>query len=519
MDRRSFLRAAVVATGGAVTVPLVGSAVGAQPGSSPYGSLDGIEPDENGIILPPGFTSRIVAMAGEPVGDSDYRWRVYPDGAAVFDDGAGGWYHTVNSEVFRPGFAGVSAIHYGPEGEILDAYQLLEGSNSNCGGGPTPWGTFLSGEEDFTGYGLLWECDPTGATPSVSHPAMGIFTHEAAAVDPVRQQVYMTEDQFDGRFYRFTPTNYPDLSEGLLEFALVADDGTVNWIEVPDPSATETLTRQQLPEESTAFLGGEGIWYHNDVVFWSTKFDNVIHAINTAEQTYSRIYEADPAMVSEGTAVLSGVDNLTVDAGTGDVYVAEDGGNMEIVIISPEGEVAPFLRITDQDSSEITGPVFNPRRDRLYFSSQRGPALNNAEDVLPESEITGKSTGITYEVTGPFRGIVPDEPDPTPTAAPTMAATPAPTAAPTAVATPVPTAAPTAAATPAPTAAPTQAASAAATPSPTETISAAASTGGSGSGGGGNTGIFVGVGAAVAAAVAAALVALRRRRTTEEPAP
>ena len=367
----------------------------------------------------------------------------------------------------------------------------------------------MSGEEDFTGYGVIWECDPTGDTPSVSHPAMGIFTHEAAAVDPDRQQVYMTEDQFDGLFYRFTPTNYPDLSEGLLEAARVEEDGSVTWIEVPDPSATETLTRKQLPGEATPFLGGEGIWYHNDVVFWSTKFDNIIHAINTAEQTYSRIYEADPAMVAEGTAILSGVDNLTVDGGSGDVYVAEDGGNMEIVIITPEGEVAPFLRIVDQDGSEITGPVFNPRRDRLYFSSQRGPALNNAEDVLPEVEISGKFTGITYEVTGPFRGIVP-EPEPTPTAAPTVVTTP--TAAPTPAPTPAPTAAPTAAPTPAPTPAPTAAPTRAATPAPTETIAAAASSGGNG-GGGSNTGIFVGVGVAAAAVVAGALVAIRRRRT------
>ena len=506
MDRRDFLRAAVVATGGVVTIPLVGSAVGAQPGFGPYGALDGIEPDGNGIILPPGFTSRVVAMAGEPVGDSGYRWLVYPDGAAVFDDGKGGWYHTVNSEVVRPGFAGVSAIHYGPDGEILDAYRLLGDSNANCGGGPTPWGTFLSGEEDFDGYGLIWECDPTGATPSVSHPAMGIFTHEAAAVDPDRQQVYMTEDQYDGLFYRFCPTNYPDLSQGLLEAARIEEDGSVTWVEVPDPSAAETLTRQQLSGDATAFLGGEGIWYHNDVVFWSTKHDNIIHAINTADQSYSRIYEADPAMVAEGTAILSGVDNLTVDAGSGDVYVAEDGGNMEIVIITPEGEVAPFLRIVDQDGSEITGPVFNPRRDRLYFSSQRGPAPNNAEDVLPESEITGNFTGITYEVTGPFRGIVPDEPEPTPTAAPTVVA------APTATPTPAPTAAATPAPTPASTAVPTRAATPAPTPAPTETIAAAASTGANGSGGG-NTGIFVGVGVAAAAAVAGALVALRRRRT------
>lgn len=487
-------------------MPLVGQAVGAQPGVSPYGSLDGIEPDENGIILPPGFTSRVIAVAGEPVGASGYVWPIFPDGAATFDDGKGGWYHTVNSEVFLPGFAGVSGIHYGSDGEILDAYQLLEGSNANCGGGPTPWGTFLSGEEDFTGYGVMWECDPSGATPSVSRPAMGIFTHEAAAVDSDRQQVYLTEDQFDGRLYRFTPTSYPDLGEGLLEFAWIEDGGAVTWLEVPDPSATETLTRSQTATgESTAFLGGEGIWYHEGVVFWSTKFDNIIHAINTVDQTYSRVYEADPAMVSEGTAVLSGVDNLTVDAGSGDIYVAEDGGNMEIVIISPEGEVAPFLRIAGQDGSEVTGPVFNPRRDRLYFSSQRALVSQEAGDILPGSNLRGKFNGMTYEVTGPFRGAIPPEPEPTPTAV----ATPAPTATPTAAPTePPPTAAPTVAPTVAPTQAPP---TPAATASPAETIAAATSSGSSG-GGGSNTGIFVGIGVAAAAVIGGGLVALRRRR-------
>ena len=226
---------------------------------------------------------------------------------------------------------------------------------------------------------------------------MGIFTHEAAAVDSDRQQVYMTEDQFDGLFYRFTPTNYPDLTEGLLEAARVEEDGSVTWIEVPDPSASETLTRKQLPGEATAFLGGEGIWYHDDVVFWSTKFDNIIHAINTADQTYSRIYEADPAEVSEGTAILSGVDNLTVDGGSGDVYVAEDGGNMEIVIITPEGEVAPFLRIVDQDSSRDhwTGlqpparpPVFlQPARPRPS-TMRRTSSLNRRSRGTPPASPT-----------------------------------------------------------------------------------------------------------------------------------
>ena len=42
------------------------------------------EPDENGIMLPPGFQSRIVARSGEkPVSSSDYVWHGAPDGGAT----------------------------------------------------------------------------------------------------------------------------------------------------------------------------------------------------------------------------------------------------------------------------------------------------------------------------------------------------------------------------------------------------------------------------------------------------
>lgn len=71
---------------------------------------------------------------------------------------------------------------------------------------------------------------------------------------------------------------------------------------------------------------------------------------------------------------------------------------MEICIISSEGFVAPFLRVTGQRTSEITGPVFNPSGDRMYFSSQRD----------------SNGRGITYEVRGPFRGNGSSQPDPDP---------------------------------------------------------------------------------------------------------
>ncbi|MFD8590317.1 alkaline phosphatase PhoX [Streptomyces sp. NPDC059637] len=83
------------------------------------------------------------------------------------------------------------------------------------------------------------------------------------------------------------------------------------------------------------------------------------------------------------------MDNVTGSA-SGDLFVAEDGGSMDICVITPDGVVAPFLRIEGQSGSEITGPAFSPDGRRLYFSSQRGTSGSS-------------SGGITYEVTGPFR--------------------------------------------------------------------------------------------------------------------
>jgi len=69
--------------------------------------------------------------------------------------------------------------------------------------------------------------------------------------------------------------------------------------------------------------------------------------------------------------MLTGVDNLTV-LHTGEVLVAEDGGDMQIITINEQGKVAPLLQVVDQDESEMTGLAFSPDGQRLYFSSQRG---------------------------------------------------------------------------------------------------------------------------------------------------
>ncbi|MCU1500015.1 MAG: hypothetical protein JWM47_3968 [Acidimicrobiales bacterium] len=388
----------------------------ATPGEGPYGPLSA-EPDENGLHLPEGFTSRIIGVGGEEVAGTGYAWHAYPDGAATFPADDGGWIYTCNSEVFSfmaPEAGGVSAVRFDADGKITDAYRILEGSNSNCAGGPTPWGTWLSCEESNDEKGRVWECDPTGEQDAVAHPAMGRWAHEAAAVDPDGEAVYLTQDHPAGLLYRYTPTAYPDLSEGLLEAATVAEDGAVTWSEVPDPSGARAPTRQQVPQ-ATTFAGGEGIWYHDGTVYFTTKLDHRVHRLDLAEQRYDVIWEGDPQGLGVKGAILSHVDNITADAGTGDLYVAEDGADMELVLITAEGVLAPFARVAGHPGSEVSGPCFSPARDRLYFSSQRGPSPKTVAEIVPGATVPARNAGVTWEVTGPFRGKAADEEPPAPT--------------------------------------------------------------------------------------------------------
>ncbi|MFJ8647323.1 alkaline phosphatase PhoX [Streptomyces sp. NPDC093546] len=385
MERRSFLRGAVIggtsAAFGFTLMRGAAYAAPAQPGPGPYGALGAA--DANGIRLPSGFTSRVIARSGQRVGSTSYTWHNAPDGGACFADGTG-WIYVSNSEISSTG--GASAIKFSATGAITGAYRILSNTNRNCAGGATPWNTWLSCEEVDTGY--VYETDPWGVKAAVRHPAMGRFNHEAAAADPVRKVIYLTEDKSDGCFYRFVPATWGDLSTGTLQVlkAGTATSGTFTWANVPDPDGSPTATRSQV-SGAKKFNGGEGCYYANDTVWFTTKGDNRLWRLNLTTNTYELAY--DDSLVTSGTAPLTGVDNVT-GASSGDLYIAEDGGSMDICVVTPDDVVAPFLRIEGQSGSEICGPAFSPDGKRLYFSSQRGT--------------TGTSSGgITYEVTGPFR--------------------------------------------------------------------------------------------------------------------
>jgi secreted PhoX family phosphatase len=106
--------------------------------------------------------------------------------------------------------------------------------------------------------------------------------------------------------------------------------------------------------------------------------------LDTVANTIEILYDAR----SPGGQALTDVDNVYVSS-FGDVYVAEDPGDLQIVALTPTGNVVPIVQITGQSGTEVTGPALSPNGSRLYFSSQRGPG-------------PAGNFGVTYEVTGPF---------------------------------------------------------------------------------------------------------------------
>ena len=389
VTRRTLLRSGAV-TAGAMTAlgpsfwrTALAAATPAVAGPSPYGPL--LARDPNGLQLPEGFSSRLVARGKVAVAGTGFVFPTRADGQATFATPDGGWILVTNSEVHEHGRGGASAIRFGPSGEIVAASRILGDTTFNCAGGPTPWGTWMSCEE--VPDGLVWECDPTGAQAARAVRSLGRFKHEALAVDPVGQRVYLSEDEYDDAgFYRFTPASYPDLRVGVLEIATVAGDGSVRWTAVPRPDGgAADPTRHQVPG-SSRFDRGEGLWFDSGMVYLVTSRDNRIHAYDTTTARMEVVYDA--ATIAD--PVLTHVDGITASA-YGDLFVCEDDGGvdpLDICIVTRERTVDRFLKLTGAAhvGSEMAGVCFSPDGTRMYFSTPR--SFGN---------------GAVYEVAGPFR--------------------------------------------------------------------------------------------------------------------
>ena len=456
-SRRAFLRG-IFLSAGAVGLPAWVTACGdgsdgpASPGNGGGNPPDGkeftiapgpladigelVETGVDGILAPPGFQVRVVArylsnpVSGlfDPLGLTGYHWHTAPDGGAVFPAADGGWVYVSNSET-SPG-GGVGALRFDAQGTVVDAYRILDDTRRNCAGGATPWNTWLSCEEQ--GDGVVFECDPFG-TPDTARalPALGLFNHEAAAVDLATRTVFLTEDSGSGRFYRFVADDSdvdrsgatPRLRmtsgrlqalnmEGYENGGYAEDDAAwrvlhrVSWVDVMQPEAVQAEVREALaasgqPVPGTVFRGGEGIWIYEvpealrsvppggsrptrALVFFACKGDNRVLAYDIDNDLIETVFDNSSLELP-----MDDVDNLVVSP-AGDVIVAEDGDAMRLVVVVPNAPAKTLLQVT-LGGSELTGPAFTADGSRLYFSSQRGPNLG----------IGSTGSGVTYELTIP----------------------------------------------------------------------------------------------------------------------
>ena len=448
--KRSAVGAGVLVFGNSASLFTAGAASAAAPGG--YGPLVA---DPAGILdLPPGFSYTVVSQ----VGDAMTNGLPTPDrfdGAGAFPGSARTVHLVRNHEQSTAGTPPVAAsplLTYdaaaaggtttavlGADNVALDVYVSLAGTVNNCAGGMTPWGTWLSCEENeskagstFTrDHGYVFEVDPFDPTHNqtpVPLTALGRFPHEAVTVDPASGTLYLTEDAGNpnGLVYRFTPNSplggYGSLRDGgVLEAMACSRRGThvpdlsifelpgveldVTWKPVPDPSALVlTSTRKQFVHPAdTAAPGGtitrsrklEGAWWGDGRAYIVASFarttdgsmaqhDGQVWSFDPLTQKLRLevrlAVNPDPAGPDFGDAP-DGPDNLTVSP-YGGLLLAEDGeGVQHLLTVDSKGRASLFAR-NHRDDSEFAGVVFSPDRQTLFASIQQ--------------------PGITFAITGPF---------------------------------------------------------------------------------------------------------------------
>lgn len=376
------------------------------------------------IQIPAGFTIRRVATeTQDPLSDqtggaqtSGYSWHSAPDGGGVFvaEDGSGDYVYTSNSEV--AGTGGVGALKFNSNGEVIDDYRILDNTSRNCAGGETPWGTWMSCEENQAA-GQIYETFPFGtAADARVKPALGARNHEAIAIDLANRTSYTTEDAGDGNFWRFV-SDESDLTTFNGHEALKFEDGALQVMNVegfentdgysdadvqnalPVTWVTPETTGVPATKTGTRFNGGEGIWFYEipeefrtipelgtvptkGVIFFTTKGDNRVWAYDIDNELVEIIFSNELIDTD-----MNDVDNLVISP-SGDCVVAEDGSGMRLMVVVPNEPPKILFQITGNPASEIVGPAFHPDGSKLYFSAQRGPG-------------GGDALGATYELTIP----------------------------------------------------------------------------------------------------------------------
>lgn len=333
------------------------------------------------------------------------------------------------------GYGGTTTLVYNPATQTVEKQFLsLAGTEWNCAGGITPWGSWISCEETNanagdkhakTGgkyakdHGFNFEVPAradSGLVTPVPLKAMGRFRHEAIAVDPRTGIIYQTEDRHDGLIYRYIPRSRTNPAAGgklqVLRIRQRRGMDTRNWTNSLPPkmpvakwlqarwidvdeveSPDDSLRKQGHAKGAALFARGEGMWYGNGSIYWACTNGGpfmrgqIFRYIPSPHEGTVREL-AKPGRVqlyieSHASSLIENCDNLTV-APWGDLFICEDhGGSCALLRVTAKGEVSTFAN-NSHSSSELAGACFSPDGRTLFVNIQKN--------------------GQTLAITGPWKG-------------------------------------------------------------------------------------------------------------------
>jgi hypothetical protein len=230
-----------------------------------------------GLQISRGLDLRVIAQTAKPVkftngGESTDVFHFNPDGAATFpceadETPAGCYYYISNAETSD---GGCGSIKFDADHNVIGYQRVLTGTSNNCGGGRSPYNTWLSCEE-FGDSGRVWEVSGNGSIAAQTNLVSrgGNWESTAFHVDPTRggQHVYyITEDASDGPVLQSVPLENLGTREemyGAMEYKYLrldeGDSGTFSW-EVLEENATPEL-----------YPGSEGIDVKGDMLYFVAK--------------------------------------------------------------------------------------------------------------------------------------------------------------------------------------------------------------------------------------------------------
>ncbi|MFJ3660344.1 alkaline phosphatase PhoX [Streptomyces sp. NPDC090119] len=453
LTRRDFARTTAVTGAGVVLAGSVG-ALATAPQALAATDLDGAEdahghpgigygpliPDPDGILaLPAGFSYRVVTYSGRTRLDSGESTPSNHDGTAAFAGPRGAvllvnnhelkgprasWEHPVpltEGLVYDPAAAGGCTVVEVRRDHVAE-WVGIAGTSTNCAGGSTPWGTWLTCEEteDRAGqngmtkdHGYVFEVDPADHRANRAPKplkALGRYAHEAVVVDPKRGHLFLTEDASgpNGLLYRWTPPEGFHHGRGRLR-TLADDAGTlqafrcfdsggryvddlsratrtgtvygVDWVDVPDRDARTAPVRKQFTDDQvTRARKLEGMWWGDGGVYVVSSYAREESPV----QHDGQVWFYDPRRRTLTLKVLLGTggafdgpDNITVSP-YGGLVIAEDGeGEQHLFGATESGRTYPIARNelnTGTESapaySEFTGVTFSPDGHTLFANIQ-----------------------------------------------------------------------------------------------------------------------------------------------------